>query len=340
MQRPASVILMAAMVSACSSASSPSLVSQGSAGLLSTSAAARAIPQHLDRRNSWFSSDLNKAAQVLFVSDSGTGDVYLYKLPTLKRIGTITGFDQPQGECSDTSGDVWITDTNATTIYELSHEGSLKNRLSDPSGYPDGCAWDPTTGNLAVMNLFGLNSTAGAVLIYPGSSGSPKAYTNPQQYYYNFGDYDVKGDLFFDGRDDNGVFMLSEISKDAGSAHTVGVAGGTIYFPGMVQWSPSYLNVGDQDCGNAYASCIYRLSVTSKTGKIVGRTTLKREGGGAVCDLVQGVIRSGQIVGSDYEFCGYSTSSTYRWAYPRGGKPSASNDSVDSTPVGAAISRK
>jgi hypothetical protein len=292
-------------------------------------------------RASWTLPDLSQAlSPLLFVSDAGTADVYIYKLPALTVVATITGFSQPQGECSGNSGDVWVTDANSQTIYELSHRGQLDNALNDATGYPDGCAWDPSTGNLAVMSLFGTGSSAGSVLVFKKGSYNPKRYRVSGQYYYNFAGYDGSGNLFFDGRDANGNFMLSELPKGASSGHALTVKGGTIYFPGMVQWDAarSELVVGDQSCGDAYVSCLYRLRIGAKGATIVGHIDLKGYSGSPICDLVQGVIYQNKIAGSDNDFCGYTPSATYLWPYPGGGSPAHHNSTTDSTPVGAAIS--
>jgi hypothetical protein len=335
----AASILAIVAASACSappaSTANPSVLNP-----TATSAAIATNARRPDHRRSWLRPDIKKHEHVLFVSDASTGDVYLYKLPGLDVVGRLTGFDQPQGECSDTKGDVWVTDANGQTIYELSHQGKLEARLSDTSGYPVGCAWDASTGNLAVMNLFGLNSTAGAVLIYPDASKSPTSYANAAQYYYDFGSYNTQGDLFFDGRNANGSFMLSELPKGASSAKTISVTGGTIYFPGLVQWGATYLNVGDQDCGNLYSSCVYWLTVGAKSAAIEGKASLESSSGEQICDLAQGVILKNAIYGSDNDFCGYGASATYAWPYPGGGSPTSSNDTVDSTPVGAAVSEE
>src|SRR5580692_4450676 len=55
---------------------------------------------------------------VLFVTDAGTGEAYMFDTATLALIGTITGFVQPQGECADSKGNVWIADSAARTVYE------------------------------------------------------------------------------------------------------------------------------------------------------------------------------------------------------------------------------
>jgi hypothetical protein len=333
------VPLLAALC-ACSGASAPRAIDMAPQRF-STSVAREPIPSRPDHHRSWISPELARAtAPVLFVSDPGTADVYIYSLSTLKLKGTITGFDQPQGECSDNKGNVWVTDTNGQTIYELSHGGQLENALSDSVGYPDACAWDPTTKNLAVMSLFGVGSSSGDVLIYPKGSGSPTSYANPSQYFYNFGGYDTAGNLYFDGRDASGTFMLSELPRGAHSAYTIKLSGGTIYFPGMVQWDSSNNNliVGDQSCANNYASCIYQVTVSQKTGTIKKQIKLQDYAGSQACDLVQGVKYNNQVAGSDYDFCAHATSATYLWTYPTGGAPKLYNKTTDVTPVGAAIS--
>lgn len=298
-------------------------------------------PHRPDRRTTWFSPELAKAnTAALFVSDPGTSDVYIYNLQTLKLIGTVTGLNQPQGECADMSGDVWVTDANAAKIYELSHQGRLEKQLNDSSGEPVGCAWDPGTGDLAVMNLFGEASSSGNILIFPKGGKTPRTITNTAQYNYDFGGYDAGGNLFFDGRDPRGHFMLSELSKGATSATTIALSGGSIGFPGMVQWDGSkhQLIVGDQSCANAYASCLYTVKVSGNRGTVTGKVGLKDSSGAQVCDLVQGVEYNGRIAGSDFDFCGSGSSSTDLWPYPAGGAPTLSNAKTDATPVGAAVS--
>jgi hypothetical protein len=333
-------ILVSLALCACNGTASPPATSAVAPDRIATSVARRPASAHPDRRASWISPELaNAKSPVLFVSDSGTDDVYIYSLPALKVIGTVNGFSQPQGECSDNKGNVWVTDTNAQIIYELDHHGRLENELSDTGGYPAACAWDSTTGNLAVMNLFGTGSSNGAVLIY--SKGSQIGqYHNPQQYFYNFGGYDASGNLYFDGRDQSGTFMLSELSRGAKSPHTLSVLGGKIYFPGMVQWIATKhgLLIGDQSCGNAYVSCLYNVAVSQSTATIRGKIDLKNSSGGSTCDLIQGVKYANEIAGSDYNFCGTTESSTDLWPYPGGGAPANHSTGTDSVPVGAAIS--
>jgi hypothetical protein len=322
-----------------SAAPAPGSVAQGSGA---ASLARGPLVSRPDRGRTWIASELAKGkVPALFVSDAGSDDVYIYKLPSLKVLGKITGFSQPQGECSDSKGNVWIVDTGTKIIYELSHHGQLQNELSDKVGFPIACAWDPKTGNLAVMDIFGPSGVAGDVLVYPHGTGVPEIYTNPDQYYYNFGGYDAKGNLFFDGRDEGGSFMLSELPSRAQTAETITVSGGTIYFPGMVEWDAKRrrLVVGDQSCDNVYSSCAYTMAISAQQGTIKDRISLQNSDGGQICDMVQGTLYGSKIAGSDFNFCGSGSSATYLWPYPAGGRAVRENDGVNTTPVGAALSR-
>ena len=57
-----------------------------------------ARPVTPDRRPSWISPDAKKIP-LLYVSDLGTGDVYIYAYRTGVLKGTLTGFNRP-GACA------------------------------------------------------------------------------------------------------------------------------------------------------------------------------------------------------------------------------------------------
>lgn len=292
------------------------------------------------RRKAELTTSLRAKAKspVLFVTDAGTGVAYMFSLATLSLIGTITGFVQPQGACADSKGNVWIVDTAAQTVYEVSHLGRLENEVTEKS-YPVGCAVDPSTGNLAVTNQLGPNGGHGDVAIYQNGAYTV-AFSNTKVYYYNFAGYDANGNLFVDGRTLHGAFALMELPKASTKLNVVKVSGGIIYFPGMVQWNGSAKNliVGDQSCHNAYATCLHTLTISAGSAKITGTTSLQNSSGGTLCDLVQGDVYNGKLYGSDYDFCGALASTTYAWPYPAGGAPSLSNAKTDTAPIGAVVS--
>ncbi len=112
-----------------------------------------AIAAHADRGRSWMLPEAKSASQLLYVTSYQTNDVSVLQLPHGKLVGTLTGFDAPSGECTDTKGDVFITDLEASQIWEYKHGAqSPKDILYDPDYAPLGCSVNPTTGDLAVSN--------------------------------------------------------------------------------------------------------------------------------------------------------------------------------------------
>jgi hypothetical protein len=289
-------------------------------------------PHETRNAQSWISPEAVKATSLLYISDLTTYEVYIYTFPGLKLVGKLTGFSQPQGECSDSAGDVWIVDTNTRQMFEFRH--ALKHAvktLIDPTGYPVSCAIDPTTGNLAVTNIYDF-SGAGGVLIYRHATGTPGTFSNPRQFYYYFAGYDAAGDLYVSGQDINKAYMLSVLPKGKSSMSTVSLKGGKIGFPGTVQWVRSTLVLGDQECNHRKSSCLFEASVSGTTAKISHVTAFT-----GACDVAQAVVVKNLVAGGDYQHCIHGTSSADIWAFPAGGVPIKRAGGVRA-PVGAAIS--
>ncbi|HLY00931.1 MAG TPA: hypothetical protein VKR56_00390 [Candidatus Cybelea sp.] len=318
---------------------------------------AHAFKPHRDRSKSWFSPKLKavQADRILFAVDSGSYDVYMYAIPSFALLGTITGLDFPQGACGDNHGNVWIAVTYGEQIVEYGHDGSVVNTLSDPTGLPVGCAYDRTTGNLAVTNIFnnGGSEQVGAVLIYPHATGTPTSYTDPDiEYYYSAG-YDTHGNLFVDGEGyyPNYAFVLGELTS--GSITTIPITGGTLYDPANVQWDnpKQRLLVGDQECGGTTdpeVSCVYSIQLAGSSGTITGVTSLNNSLGAPACDVVQTIRAGNTLWGGDFEYpseSGYGCSSGgsaseafYRWNFHVGGNPRGSSANSLEVPDGVAIS--
>jgi hypothetical protein len=297
-------------------------------------------PLHRDRRKSWIAPDTKRRPRLMFASDSEHGDVYVYSLPDMKLKGTLTGFYEPQGLCSDTRGSVYVANTLGTQVLKFARNGKLLHSYTDSYGYPIGCAFDPATGDLAVTNAFGF-SGAGQVLIFPGT-GLPKVLTNPSQYSYYFAGYGPGGDnLWVSGRDASGNFMLSQCNYSTCS--TVNLTGGTVYFPGTVQWDKSSGSwvVFDQLCNDTAMTCSYPVSASGALGT---PTVYQNYQGGNVCDMVQGEIAANHgkyVVGGDYAYCNTLPKTNDRWTYAPTANPTAYVTLPSySDPVGATVSTK
>ena len=295
-----------------------------------------------DRHKSWVSPDVKRASSLLFISDDSSQDVYIFTMPAMQLEGTLTGFNGPQGMCSDKQGNIWVVNTGTAQGLKYSRTGQLLGSVSDPSGTPAGCAVNPTNGDLALSETRG-SSGAGGIEVYHNGSGSPTRYRNPSQYEYFFPTYDTDGNLYVDGFSyPTFAVMISELPSGKRRMHTVNYSGGTIQFPGGVNWDrrKGQLVINDQECQGLYASCAYQLTVSGSSAKIVGSTPLNNFDGTA-CDVDQGTIApSGKYFAGPCITFAYSVSSVDRWAYPSGGTPGHYNDSVVVEPIGSAISKK
>lgn len=296
---------------------------------------------HPDHHKSWISPDVGRAKSLYFAADFNNEVVYIFTLPKLTLKATLTGFSEPQGECADKSGNVWVANTGTSQVIELSHTGSIINTIDDSYGAPVGCAVNPKNGAIAVTNFTGTGSNAGEVLVFATASSTPTVLTNPSQYYYYLDGYDSAGNLRVDGRTAGGTYILSACGKSTCS--TVKLTGGTIWFPGAVQWDNLAGNwvVFDQECGGTITACSYPVSASGVLGTPTHYLNSK---GGQTCDMVQGTIATNgkSVVGSDFTGpCYYTPGGSFnRWVYSAGGKPTKSTAKGASAPAGSAISTK
>src|SRR5580704_9380706 len=91
------------------------------------------------------------SSALLYISSPSNGNVYFLTYPKGKLVGTLTGFQEPFGLCSDTAGNVFIPDSEAGDVVEYAHGGTSPIVTLNDVGYlPADCSVDPLTGNLAV----------------------------------------------------------------------------------------------------------------------------------------------------------------------------------------------
>jgi len=83
----------------------------------------------------------------------------------------------------------------------------------------------------------GISYGGGAVSIFAHAKGTPEVYTDSEIPHFNFCGYDPKGNLHADGTDASQTeFHFAELPKGEKTFENITLTGGSIYYPGMVQW--------------------------------------------------------------------------------------------------------
>jgi hypothetical protein len=308
------------------------------------------------KQKSWISEDEKSEQPLLFAADAELNEIDIYSLPGMKLKGQLTGanIDYPQGLCSNAAGNVYVTEqgnmfskSDSPEIDEYSRTGSLLARIPDTYGFPMGCAVDPTSGALAVTDVVTAGELAGNVLVFSGSSSTPRVLINSTQYFYYFVGYGPHSSLWESGGDIHGDGMLSHCG--ASTCTTINVSGGTLSYSDGIQWDTARRTwVIFEECNSRNYGPTGACSVPiSKKGKLGAVTTYENYDGGGVCGFFQGPIAENgkYIVGSSFVYpdCATddATNSFYRWTH-RGGEPRsyAISPNKNTQPSGVTISIK
>ena len=149
---------------------------------------------------------------------------------------------------------MYIVNTEESTIDEYNHSGTYVASLSDPGQFPVGCAYDRSTGNLAVSNIINTSGGPGSISIFSGGVLQNTYFPPNMTRVYFLGYEGGTGTLWLDGSNSSSGFQYDSFS--GGTFTPVAITGGTIGFPGTVAWSAKThsMNVGDQDTFSAPTS--------------------------------------------------------------------------------------
>ncbi|HEY2476499.1 MAG TPA: hypothetical protein VGI19_17095 [Candidatus Cybelea sp.] len=234
--------------------------------------------------------------------------------------GTISSVTDASGECTNVlygvgKHDYWVSAAGSDEIEEFAYGGTTPvNTLSESTGEPAGCAFDPGTKTLAVAIL-----GQGYVVTFANASGSATAIGDGLSSTY-FDGYDAKGNLFADGLNSSNAFALVELKKGSSGFETL-TTSNSVASPGQVQWDGKYITVDDQGGKAIYG---YTCSGTSCTLK----QTVQLSGSG---DCVQTWIAKGIV------FCPDATNEDGAvYKYPAGGAAVATLTGSFDFPIGAA----
>ncbi|MGA8533071.1 MAG: hypothetical protein WB615_03055 [Candidatus Tumulicola sp.] len=267
-------------------------------------------------------TDAKAIGSLLYISDQTAREVFVFSYPYYKVKGELTGFTLPLGECVDKAGNVFVTDGTGDRILKYAHGGmSPVATLKDPGDDASGCAVDPTSGNLAVANLYSHGNQLGNVAIYKDAEGGPIArYADVNISEMYFCGYDNAGNLFIAGTGSGGGFRFGELARGARSIKDISLDT-NIVAPGGVQWDGYHVAVGDE-----YTGVVYRFQINGTNGKELNKTTL--------APSVTGFwIQRPNIIGPNF-----TRSNVGIWGYPAGGTAKKILSGKFQNPIGAVVS--
>jgi len=257
-----------------------------------------------------------RTADLLYVSDLGANSVDYLTYPEGKAAGTLTGFGSVAGLCSDKAGDVFVVD-EAGPVDAYAHGGSTPIRKLTTKGAPYGCGVDPTSGDLALTNLSSV--LYGTIAIYPHAKGKPRIYEDYAVSTTVFCGYDDAGNLFIDGTNRSGEFVLLELPKGKRGFRTFKLTR-RVQNAGGVEWDGRYVAIADRGAG-----MIYR---TTPTGKVAQIVKLQR-----APEIEDFWLAGSTLIGPNAR----SGGTVDVWHYPGGGAPiKTMRDFLD--PIGVTLS--
>ncbi|MGA8534142.1 MAG: SMP-30/gluconolactonase/LRE family protein [Candidatus Tumulicola sp.] len=124
-----------------------------------------------------FAANCCARQKTLFVVDTEgganfLGAAYAFDYDTGTLLKTLKppreAWNRPSGACSDDRGHVYIANTLLGTVDEYNHAGRYVLTISVPGQYPLNCAFDRSTGSLAIASFTSQSGEHGhgSVVIY------------------------------------------------------------------------------------------------------------------------------------------------------------------------------
>jgi hypothetical protein len=236
--------------------------------------------------------------------EGGTPNVTILTYPHGKIVGAINNLGPTWGACSDSAGNVWI---DAYGLFEYAHGGKkpiAKLPFPGSGGLGLGCSVDPTTGNLAAIEL-----ASSAVLdIWPNAQGTPTVY--PAPFEPASCSYDDQGNLFIDGANPSTqALVLAELTKGGNQFQNI-TLNEQLHWGGGIKWDGAYVvvNTTVPSAPKGKYHVVVRVSVSGSTGTVVDTIPLR--------DLSQTsnfVLRGRTLIATTGAGVGL-------WKYPQGGR--------------------
>lgn len=289
---------------------------------------------------SWIESDALRQDLLYVTNADGVVNVYRYRQHTL--VGVLTSFNQPEGECADGAGNVYIADYGAKKVFAYAHGGKSPMETFDTSPYsPFGCAVNMRNGDLAVANYY--NHQRGNVEIYRHARGKPVIYAYPYIAGFRSVGYDSKGNLL--ATDGNGysssyygshfAYLPKNGIKLIGVEFCYGTSCGSWWVSVQgIQWDGKYWVFNTE-------SALFRWTIANNKAQYVDEIklsgTYEDEMGPFWLYRQNSKAPVTQVVGSSSYG---SRAAVFYWNYPAGGDPVGSATSDLDAPFGVVGSLK
>ncbi|HEY1656048.1 MAG TPA: hypothetical protein VGF86_13140 [Candidatus Tumulicola sp.] len=202
----------------------------------------------------------------MYVTDFNNSVVEIYTYPKGKHVGALTsGMLNPQGECTDAAGNVYVANTGNSNVLVYAHGGTTPVRVLDnPGQYPVGCSVNASDGDVAAADIFSPTTGVGAVTVWKSGSNQGTTYVQPAGLINCVSiTYDGSGNLYVAGSDSNGpaIAYLRAGSMTWKLATIKGVSSSNL---GFMQWDGRYVAFVDSQ-----NEAIDRVRFNGRVGQVV-----------------------------------------------------------------------
>jgi len=275
----------------------------------------RAIATQAKYGGSWMLPEAKNEALVYASADRYRVEVYsLFKG---NHVGELSGLPaEPLGLCNDPSGNIYVTmqgdgeSLSQSYVYEYAHGGTHPIATFHDPGLANGCAVDPTTGNLAVTNYFGSSGTNGNIAVYDSAQEPPKIYADVNFPRFLWCTYDSAGNLFADGASS----IVDELPSGADALTEIQLSKSIT--SGSVQWLGKYLVIAGI-VGTRGPNPIHKVRVSGGRGDVHGTILLSSRNDRSATGDIQFWVEQRTIIGPGHVQGGNGL--LQFWKYPKGG---------------------
>lgn len=215
----------------------------------------------------------------------GDGELAIFNVshqakPKLREL-VSTPYAHLHSACSDPAGHVFVAQSGTSgsgDVIEFAHGGTRAIATLSDTGMAMACAYDRSTGNLAVANSYDAEAPGGPgpdIAVYAGETGTPTLYADPLGSFLSCS-YDLSGNLFIGGRQRHGDFVLMELPRASSTVKAIRIDGsvGGEHRREDVQWHYGSLFITSVDRRRDHGTFVFVLSISGSKATVKGTIKL------------------------------------------------------------------